>query len=52
MTAAAAFAAIDLRYGLSGRISRVYLADAGVQICLIAGLLFTQRMNGDTKPSE
>ena len=51
VTSAAAFAAIDLWYGLSGRISPVYLADAGVEICLIAGLLFTRRTNGDTKPS-
>jgi hypothetical protein len=40
---AAAFAAIDLWYGLPGRISPVYLADAVVQICLIAGLALTRR---------
>src|ERR671920_827700 len=46
-TSAVAFAAIDLRYGLTGRISPVYLADAGVQICLMAGLLFTRRSSED-----
>ena len=50
VTSAAAFAAIDLWYGLSGRISPVYLADAGLQICLIAGLLFTRRTTGETAP--
>jgi hypothetical protein len=50
-SSAAAFAAIDLRYGLTGHISPVYLADAGVQVCLIAGLLFTRRRNGDTESS-
>jgi hypothetical protein len=43
VTSAAAFAAIDLWYGLSGRISPIYLADAGLQICLIAGLALTRR---------
>ena len=42
VTSAAAFAAIDLWYGLSGRISPIYLADAGLQICLIAGLALTR----------
>src|SRR5918995_2797595 len=37
VTSAAAFAAIDLWYSLNGRISPIYLADAGLQICLIAG---------------
>ena len=41
-TSAGAFAAIDLWYGLTGRISPVYLADAVVQICLIAGLAVTR----------
>jgi hypothetical protein len=49
-TSAAAFAAIDLGYGLTGRIAPVYLLDAAVQICLIAGLLFTRRSSRDTKP--
>ena len=44
---AAAFAAIDLRYGVTGRISPIYLADAVVQIGLIAGLLFTRRRSRD-----
>ena len=43
VTSAAAFAAIDLWYGLSGRISPIYLADAALQICLIAGLALTRR---------
>ena len=47
VTSAAAFAAIDLWYGLTGRISPVYLADAGVQISLIAGLLFTRRSSAE-----
>jgi hypothetical protein len=43
VTSAAAFAAIDLWYGLTGRISPVYLADAVVQICLLTGLALTRR---------
>jgi hypothetical protein len=50
-TGAVAFAAIDLWYGLTGHISPIYLADAGVQVCLIAGLLFTRRANGDRNSS-
>jgi hypothetical protein len=42
VASAAAFAAIDLWYGLTGRISPIYLVDAGVQIGLIGGLLFTR----------
>ncbi|HJR17129.1 MAG TPA: hypothetical protein VJ808_09770 [Gemmatimonadales bacterium] len=38
---ALAFAAIDLWYGLSARISAIYLADAVVQLGLIAGLAAT-----------
>ena len=34
--AAASFAAIDLRYGLSGRISPIYLADAAAEIAFLA----------------
>jgi hypothetical protein len=49
-TSAAAFAAIDLWYGSSGRISPVYLADAGLQICLIGGLLLTRRTTDETAP--
>src|SRR5688572_7749977 len=41
VSSALAFAAIDLWYGLSGRISPIYLADAAVQICLIAALLWS-----------
>ena len=47
IASAAAFAVIDLWYGLTGRISVIYLADAGVQIDLIAGLLFTGKRGGD-----
>lgn len=46
--AALAFAGIDLWYGLSGRISPVYLADALVQFCLMAGLILTRT----TSPAE
>jgi hypothetical protein len=49
-TSAAAFAAIDLWYGSSGRISPVYLADAGLQVCLIGGLLLTRRTTDETAP--
>jgi hypothetical protein len=44
MTSALAFAAIDLWYGLNGRISPIYLADAVVELGLIA-LLFLTRLN-------
>lgn len=40
---ALAFAAIDLWYGLSGRISPIYLADAAVQLFLVAGITLTIR---------
>jgi hypothetical protein len=43
VTSAAAFAAIDLWYGLRGRISPIYLGDAALQICLMAGLALTRR---------
>ena len=49
-TSAAAFAAIDLWYGSSGRISPVYLADGGLQVCLIGGLLLTRRTTDETAP--
>jgi hypothetical protein len=42
ITSASAFAAIDLWYGLSGRISPIYLADAAIQIGLITLLLLTR----------
>jgi hypothetical protein len=51
ISSAAAFAAIDIWYGVSGRISSIYLADAGVQIGLIAGLLFTRRRSRDAEGS-
>jgi hypothetical protein len=40
-SAALAFGAIDLWYGLSGRISPIYLADAAVQLGLVAILALT-----------
>jgi hypothetical protein len=42
---ALAFAAIDLRYGLTGRISPIYLGDALLQLCLVVGLTMTRRTN-------
>lgn len=36
---ALAFTAIDLRYALSGRISPIYLADAGLELAFVALLL-------------
>jgi uncharacterized membrane protein SirB2 len=36
---ALAFAAIDIRYALGGRISPIYLADAGVELAFVALLL-------------
>jgi hypothetical protein len=39
VTGAASFAAVDLFYALRGRISNVYLADAAVELVLIAGWL-------------
>jgi hypothetical protein len=41
VASALAFAGIDLVYGLSGRISPIYLADAGVQFVLILMLILT-----------
>jgi hypothetical protein len=41
--AAMAFAGIDLWYGLNGRISRIYLADATLELALLAGLVGTRR---------
>jgi hypothetical protein len=46
---AAAFASIDIWYGVTGRISSIYLADACMQIGLIAGLLFTRRTSSDAE---
>lgn len=42
VTGALAFAAIDLWYGLAGRIAPIYLADAAVQLILIVLLLWTR----------
>jgi len=43
VTSALAFAGIDLWYSITGRISRIYLADAVVQLGLVAGLALTRR---------
>ena len=42
-TSAVAFAAVDVFYALRGRISRVYLGDAAVELGLAAGWLFASR---------
>lgn len=42
-----AFAAIDLWYGLTGRISPIYLADAAVQLGVITGLALTHHSDPD-----
>ena len=39
---ALSFAAIDLRYALQGRISSIYLADAVVELALVAFLVLAQ----------
>jgi len=44
LLSAASFASIDLVYGLSGRISGVYLADAAVEVILAIGLLASFRL--------
>ena len=49
IASAAAFASIDIWYGVTGRISSIYLADACMQIGLIAGLLFTRRTSSDAE---
>jgi len=36
---ALAFAAIDIRYAVAGRISPIYLADAGLELAFVALLL-------------
>jgi hypothetical protein len=41
--AALAFTAIDLWYGLSGRIAPVYLGDAGFELAVLAALAWTRR---------
>lgn len=43
ISSALAFAAIDLWYGLSGRISAIYFADAIVQLFLVILLLMAKR---------
>ena len=49
IASAAAFASIDIWYSVTGRISSIYLADACMQIGLIAGLLFTRRTSSDAE---
>jgi hypothetical protein len=39
--AAVAFAGIDIWYGLSGQIRPIYLADAAVELAILAGLTLT-----------
>jgi hypothetical protein len=43
---AAAFAAIDLRYALPGRIPPIYLADAAVELAILIGVLGWRRWSG------
>jgi hypothetical protein len=45
--AALAFAGIDLWYSLSGQIRLIYLADAAVELVLLAGLAWTN--SGDVR---
>jgi hypothetical protein len=40
---ALAFAAIDLWYGLGGRIPPIYVAESVVELALVAGVVFTRR---------
>lgn len=50
---AASFAVIDLVYGLSGRISPVYLTDAAVEVLLLVliGIAWvSSRSNADSRP--
>jgi hypothetical protein len=42
--AALAFAGIDLWYGLPGQIAPIYLADAAVELGLVAALVWTRRI--------
>jgi hypothetical protein len=42
-----AFSFIDIWYALSGRISRIYLADAVLELALLAALIFTSRSRPD-----
>jgi hypothetical protein len=39
VASAAAFAAVDLHYALNGRIARIYLADAAIELLLIGALI-------------
>jgi len=42
-----AFSFIDIRYALNGRISHIYLADAVLELGLLAALIFTSRSRPD-----
>ena len=44
--AALAFGVIDLWYGLRGRISPIYLGDAGLEVALLAALGWTRASPG------
>jgi hypothetical protein len=48
---ALAFMAIDLWYGLAGRIAPVYLIDGVLQVALLIGLAWTSRGSG-SEPYE
>jgi hypothetical protein len=41
--AALAFAAVDTRYAATGRISKIYLADAAMELAIIAAWLAARR---------
>jgi fatty acid desaturase len=44
--AALAFGGIDFWYALGGRISAIYLADAGIEVAFLAGLGWTRASRG------
>jgi hypothetical protein len=45
-TAALAFAAVDTRYAASGRISKIYLADALVELGIVGAWIAARRSRG------
>lgn len=47
--AALAFAAVDTRYAVSGRISKIYLADAVVELLIAAAWLAAVRARGELR---
>src|SRR5262245_56602014 len=44
-----AFSFIDIWYAVSGRISRIYLADAALELGLLAALVLTRSRPGHTR---